>query len=62
MTETTRAERLPDEVTAEQRRELRAQAERCRQLAKSVTDPRASRVLADMAIGYERRAASLSQE
>ena len=49
------------DVTREQGRELRAQADRCRRLAKSVTDSRASRVLDDMAIGYERTAVSLSQ-
>ena len=49
------------DVTAEQGRELRAQADRCRRLAKSVTDGPASRVLDDMAIGYERSAASLTQ-
>jgi PAS domain-containing protein len=49
------------DVTAEQGAELRSQAERCRRLAKSVTDSDASRVLDDMAIGYERSAASLSQ-
>jgi PAS domain S-box-containing protein len=49
------------DVTAEQDRALRTQAERCRRLAKSVTDGRASRVLDDMAIGYERSAASLAQ-
>ena len=49
------------DVTASQGKELLGQADRCRRLAKSVTDPRASRVLDDMAIGYERSAASLSQ-
>lgn len=49
------------DVSTEQGIELRAQAERCRRLAKSVTDGQASRVLDDMAIGYERNAASLSQ-
>lgn len=49
------------DVTAEQDRELKVQAQRCRRLAKSVTDAIASRVLDDMAIGYERTAASLSQ-
>lgn len=48
------------DVTAEQDRELRGQAERCRRLARSVTDAQASRVLDDMAIGYERSAASLA--
>lgn len=50
------------DVTAEQDHELKVQAQRCRRLAKSVTDAIASRVLDDMAIGYERTAASLSQE
>lgn len=50
------------DVTAEQGKALRGQADRCRRLAKSVTDARASRVLEDMAIGYEDSAASLSQE
>ncbi len=49
------------DVTPEQGGELLAQAERCRRLSKSVTDTQASRVLADMAMGYERSAASLSQ-
>jgi PAS domain-containing protein len=49
------------DITAEQSLELRAQAEHCRGLAKSVTDSRASRVLDAMAIGYEQSAASLSQ-
>lgn len=49
------------DVSDEQGVELRAQAERCRRLAKSVTDSRACRVLDDMAMGYERSAASLSQ-
>lgn len=49
------------DVSTEQGIELRAQADRCRRLAKSVTDAQASRVLDDMAIGYERSAASLSQ-
>jgi PAS domain-containing protein len=49
------------DVTAEQGRELLLQADRCRRLAKSVTDGRASRVLDDMAIGYERTAASLTK-
>ena len=49
------------DVTAEQGRELIAQADRCRRLSKSVTDRKASRVLDDMAIGYERTAARLSE-
>jgi PAS domain-containing protein len=49
------------DVTSQQDRELRSQADRCRRLSRSVTDSRASRVLDDMAIGYERSAASLSQ-
>lgn len=49
------------DVTRRQGVELRAQADRCRRLAKSVTDSRACRVLDDMAMGYERSAASLSQ-
>lgn len=57
----TGAVNLLVDVTGEQGRELRQQAERCRRLASSVTDSRASRVLDDMAIGYERTAASLSQ-
>ena len=57
----TGAVNLLIDVTAGQGRELRAQADRCRRLAKSVTDGKASRVLDDMAIGYERTAASLSQ-
>ena len=57
----TGAVNLLVDVTAEQGRELRAQADRCRRLAKSVTDGQASRVLDDMAIGYERSAASLAQ-
>ena len=57
----TGAVNLLIDVTAEQGRELRAQADRCRRLARSVTDAQASRVLDDMAIGYERSAASLAQ-
>ncbi len=57
----TGAVNLLIDVSAQQGRELRIQSERCRRLAKSVTDGRASRVLDDMAIGYERTAASLSQ-
>ena len=49
------------DVTAEQGQELRAQADHCRRLSKSVTDRQASRVLDAMAIGYEQSAASLSQ-
>jgi PAS domain-containing protein len=49
------------DVSAAQGRELLVQADRCRRLSKSVTDGRASRVLDDMAIGYERTAASLAQ-
>lgn len=49
------------DVTDEQGIELRTQAERCRRLSKGVTDKGASRVLDDMAMGYERSAASLSQ-
>lgn len=49
------------DVTAEHGTQLHAQADRCRRLAKSVTDAQACRVLDDMAIGYERSAASLSQ-
>lgn len=57
----TGAVNLLVDVTAEQGRESRAQAERCRRLAKSVNDSQASRVLDDMAIGYENSAASLAQ-
>ena len=57
----TGAVNLLIDVTAEQGRELRVQAERCRRLAKSVNDGQASRVLDDMAIGYESSAASLAQ-
>lgn len=56
----TGAVNLLVDVTAAHGRELRVQAERCRRLAKSVNDRQASRVLDDMAIGYERTAASLS--
>lgn len=49
------------DVSTQQGIELRAQAARCRRLSRSVTDAQASRVLDDMAIGYERSAASLSQ-
>jgi len=49
------------DVTIEQNRARRSQAERCRRLSKSVTDSRASRVLDAMAIGYEQSAASLTQ-
>lgn len=57
----TGAVNLLIDVTAEQDEALRSQAERCWRLAKSVTDPSASRVLGDMAISYESSAASLSQ-
>jgi hypothetical protein len=57
----TGAVNLLVDVTTEQGRELRVQADRCRRLAKSVNDGHASRVLDDMAIGYERSAASLAQ-
>ena len=56
MSKTTNAEHRLDEV-----RELRAQAERCRRLAQGITDSKASRVLDDMAIGYEKCAATLAQ-
>jgi PAS domain-containing protein len=56
----TGAVNLLIDVTAEQSRDLRAQADRCRRLARSVTDTKASRVLDDMAIGYEESAASLA--
>lgn len=49
------------DVTSEQARQLRTQADRCRRLSKSVTDASASRVLDDMAIGYERSADSLGK-
>ena len=49
------------DVSTEHGRMLRSQADRCRRLARSVTDGRASRVLDDMAIGYEQTAASISQ-
>lgn len=49
------------DVSDEHGGELRAQAARCRRLSKSVTDAQASRVLDDMAMGYEKDAASLSQ-
>ena len=48
------------DVSAEHGLLLRSQADRCRRLARGVTDARASRVLDDMAIGYEQTAASLS--
>ena len=47
------------DVTEEQGTVLLQQADHCRRLSKSVTDGQASRVLEDMAIGYERTAASL---
>lgn len=59
--ELTGAVNLLVDVTATHGRELRVQAERCRRLAKSVNDRQASRVLDDMAIGYEECAASLAQ-
>ena len=49
------------DVTAEQAGELRGQAEHCRRLAKGITDASASRVLEDMAIGYECTAARLAK-
>lgn len=57
----TGAVNLLIDVTSEQSQGLRAQADRCRRLSKSVTDAQASRVLDDMANGYERDAARLSQ-
>lgn len=56
----TGAVNLLVDVSAGHGRSLRSQADRCRRLARSVTDIRASRVLDDMAIGYEQTAASLS--
>jgi PAS domain-containing protein len=55
----TGAVNLLVDVTAEQGRELRAQAERCRRLAGGVDDLRASRVLTAMAEGYESTAKTL---
>lgn len=49
------------DVSSVHGRQLRSQADRCRRLARGVTDAKASRVLDDMAIGYEQTAASLSQ-
>ena len=57
----TGAVNLLIDVTAEQGAALHAQADRCRRLSKSIMDRQASRVLDDMAIGYEVSAARLSQ-
>lgn len=47
------------DVSASQAAELREQADRCRRLARSVNDSEASRVLTDMADGYDRTAETL---
>lgn len=48
------------DVTAEQSRALRSQAEHCRRLAKSTPDAKTSRVLGDMAKGLDRTADGLA--
>ena len=47
------------DVTAEQARSLHAQAEHCRRLAEATHDPKTSRVLGDMAAGFDRTADQL---
>lgn len=58
--ELTGAVNMLMDVSCEHGLLLRSQADRCRRLARGVTDAKASRVLDDMAIGYEQTAASLS--
>jgi PAS domain S-box-containing protein len=50
------------DVSAEQSAALRAQAEHCRRLADATFDATTSRVLGDMADGFERTAAQLAQK
>lgn len=47
------------DITDEQCGALSDQASRCRRLAHSTTDPRAARILSDMAKGYEKNVAAL---
>jgi len=58
----TGAVNLLIDVTRQQATELAEQAARCRRLSRSTTDPRASRILGDMAQGYASTAASLSSD
>ena len=58
----TGAVNLLIDVTHQQATELAEQAARCRRLSRSTTDPRASRILGDMAQGYASTAASLSSD
>lgn len=55
----TGAVNLLIDVTHQQATELAEQAARCRRLSRSTTDPRASRILGDMAQDYASTAASL---
>jgi len=50
------------DVSSEQTKALRAQAEHCRRLADSTFDPTTTRVLGDMADGFERIADQLTSE
>ena len=56
----TGAVNLLIDVSRQQAPELRAQADRCRRLSLSVSDRTASRVLSDMAKGYDTTAETLS--
>lgn len=57
--ELTGAVNMLVDVSAEQAEVLAEQASRCRRLAESTTDPRASRILADMAKDYARTSSAL---
>jgi len=50
------------DVSAEQTKALRAQAEHCRRLAGATLDSKTSRVLGDMAAGFDRTADQLSEK
>jgi PAS domain S-box-containing protein len=50
------------DVTVEQTKALHAQAEHCRRLAEATFDPKTSRVLVDMAEGFDRSAKQLKQK
>ena len=50
------------DVTAEQAKSLRAQAEHCRRLAEATCDVKTSRVLGDMAAGFDRTADQLMRK
>jgi PAS domain-containing protein len=58
----TGAVNLLIDVTAEQTKALRAQAEHCRRLAEATCDTKTSRVLGDMAAGFDRTADQLMRK